>query len=264
MFDPSIGTWVSRDPLGFEAGDADLYRYCGNGPTNFVDPSGMDEYGIPNFGDPERERWHRYSRSPTDIPTEDPKYLALQSQAKTTTPDGIPYIRDTRPNPMNPERLRSPEIIGPGRLLVPNNAAVLYSDRLDEFKTWWDQIPKGTIITSVGSWIDIASFLGTQAAGSIQALFLSGHSSGSGGGIRGSSGGMNANNLREEQFAIIDKILAPNAPIVIAACGTENTDESMQAMADRLRRPVYASTASTVLGAQTDGNWVVYRPKTDK
>jgi hypothetical protein len=52
MFDPSIGTWVSRDPLGFEAGDADLYRFCGNDPTNHDDPSGMDPENETSRGAP--------------------------------------------------------------------------------------------------------------------------------------------------------------------------------------------------------------------
>jgi RHS repeat-associated protein len=43
-YDPAIGKWTSMDPLGFESGDADLYRYVGNGPTNAVDPSGLVEY----------------------------------------------------------------------------------------------------------------------------------------------------------------------------------------------------------------------------
>jgi hypothetical protein len=29
------------DPLGYEAGDANLYRYVGNSPTNWIDPSGL-------------------------------------------------------------------------------------------------------------------------------------------------------------------------------------------------------------------------------
>ena len=41
MYDPSIGRWLEMDPLGFEAGDANLYRYVGNGPTNWTDPSGL-------------------------------------------------------------------------------------------------------------------------------------------------------------------------------------------------------------------------------
>ncbi len=41
MYDPSIGRWLEEDPLGFEAGDANLYRYVGNGPTNCVDSNGL-------------------------------------------------------------------------------------------------------------------------------------------------------------------------------------------------------------------------------
>ncbi len=43
-YDPQTGQFLSHDPLGFAAGDPNLYRYCGNGPTNFTDPSGMYEY----------------------------------------------------------------------------------------------------------------------------------------------------------------------------------------------------------------------------
>ncbi|REJ67373.1 MAG: RHS repeat-associated core domain-containing protein [Planctomycetota bacterium] len=41
-FDPVTGRWASEDPIGFAAGDANLYRYVGNGPTNGVDPTGLD------------------------------------------------------------------------------------------------------------------------------------------------------------------------------------------------------------------------------
>src|SRR5262249_43019230 len=34
------GRWVSVDPIGFEAGDYNLYRDLKNGPTNATDPSG--------------------------------------------------------------------------------------------------------------------------------------------------------------------------------------------------------------------------------
>ena len=33
---------MSQDPLGYEGGDTNLYRYCGNSVTNTVDPSGLD------------------------------------------------------------------------------------------------------------------------------------------------------------------------------------------------------------------------------
>jgi uncharacterized protein RhaS with RHS repeats len=41
MYDPTIGRWLSEDPIGFEAGDANKVRYVGNGPINATDPSGL-------------------------------------------------------------------------------------------------------------------------------------------------------------------------------------------------------------------------------
>jgi RHS repeat-associated protein len=43
---PTLGRWISQDPIGFEAGDANLYRYVGNGPGNRLDSLGTD--WIPN------------------------------------------------------------------------------------------------------------------------------------------------------------------------------------------------------------------------
>jgi hypothetical protein len=34
---------ISKDPIGFAAGDVNQYRYVGNGPTNATDPSGLEE-----------------------------------------------------------------------------------------------------------------------------------------------------------------------------------------------------------------------------
>jgi hypothetical protein len=36
-----LGRFLSPDPIGFAAGDANLYRYVGNTPTNLTDPSGL-------------------------------------------------------------------------------------------------------------------------------------------------------------------------------------------------------------------------------
>ncbi len=36
------GRWLSEDGDGFSAGDVNLRRYVGNGPTNYTDPSGRD------------------------------------------------------------------------------------------------------------------------------------------------------------------------------------------------------------------------------
>jgi hypothetical protein len=36
------GRWLAQDPLGFDGGDSNLYRYVNNQPTEARDPSGMD------------------------------------------------------------------------------------------------------------------------------------------------------------------------------------------------------------------------------
>ena len=40
-YDASIGRWMSQDPLGFDAGDSNLYRYVNNRPDLATDPSGL-------------------------------------------------------------------------------------------------------------------------------------------------------------------------------------------------------------------------------
>jgi hypothetical protein len=55
MFDPRIGRWLSEDPIGFQAGDTDLYRYVGNSLANLTDPSGL-------VGDRNRELTERQRR----------------------------------------------------------------------------------------------------------------------------------------------------------------------------------------------------------
>jgi len=42
VYSPTLGRWLSNDPLGFEAGDANTFRYVGNGPGNKVDPMGKE------------------------------------------------------------------------------------------------------------------------------------------------------------------------------------------------------------------------------
>lgn len=52
MFDPSVGRWNTPDPIGFETGDPNLYRYVGNSPTNFTDPSGQERHPRGAFDQP--------------------------------------------------------------------------------------------------------------------------------------------------------------------------------------------------------------------
>jgi RHS repeat-associated protein len=40
-YDAAIGRFVSQDPMGFAAGDTNVYRYVGNAPTDDTDTSGL-------------------------------------------------------------------------------------------------------------------------------------------------------------------------------------------------------------------------------
>ena len=39
-YDPSIGRFLSKDPISFDGGDTNLYGYVANDPINFRDPTG--------------------------------------------------------------------------------------------------------------------------------------------------------------------------------------------------------------------------------
>jgi RHS repeat-associated protein len=42
VYSPTLGRWLTNDPLGFSAGDVNTFRYVGNGPGNGLDPIGLD------------------------------------------------------------------------------------------------------------------------------------------------------------------------------------------------------------------------------
>ncbi len=50
-YDPHIGRFVSKDPIGFAGGDANLYSYALQDPINLIDPSGLLFNGAVNAGE---------------------------------------------------------------------------------------------------------------------------------------------------------------------------------------------------------------------
>ncbi len=40
-YDPSLGKFLSKDPLSFNGGDVTLYNYVQNNPVNWIDPTGL-------------------------------------------------------------------------------------------------------------------------------------------------------------------------------------------------------------------------------
>jgi RHS repeat-associated protein len=45
-YDPRTGRWISQDPLSFDGGDSNLYRYVSNNPTNGTDASGLEDFTL--------------------------------------------------------------------------------------------------------------------------------------------------------------------------------------------------------------------------
>jgi RHS repeat-associated protein len=89
-YDPATGRWISEDPIGFNAGDPNLYRYVGNSPTNFTDPSGLDP--VDSGWESERQKiidgsrtWFKwYQKHGKGFPAED---CDLQAIDAATDPD---------------------------------------------------------------------------------------------------------------------------------------------------------------------------------
>jgi RHS repeat-associated protein len=50
MYDPKLARFLQTDPIGYDSGDLNLYRYCGNNPLNLVDPTGLETIIIHGIG----------------------------------------------------------------------------------------------------------------------------------------------------------------------------------------------------------------------
>ena len=48
VYNSELATWMTEDPIGYAGDPSNLYRYVGNSPTNYVDPTGMDRYMVTN------------------------------------------------------------------------------------------------------------------------------------------------------------------------------------------------------------------------
>jgi uncharacterized protein RhaS with RHS repeats len=49
-YDGRIGRWLSKDPIGFDGGDMNLYGYVLGDPVNFFDPRGLYDVAVGGGG----------------------------------------------------------------------------------------------------------------------------------------------------------------------------------------------------------------------
>jgi RHS repeat-associated protein len=47
-YSPDLQRFVNRDPIRYDAGDVNLYRFVGNNPVNELDPIGLKMFKMPD------------------------------------------------------------------------------------------------------------------------------------------------------------------------------------------------------------------------
>ena len=82
FYDSNNGRFLSEDPVGFSAGDTNLYAYVRNAPVNFVDPSGLQPSSTPMLPFPFNSQMSLVPSEPSPVPI---AYPSTRSDSSTTT-----------------------------------------------------------------------------------------------------------------------------------------------------------------------------------
>jgi RHS repeat-associated protein len=144
-YDSHTGRWISMDPLGFQAGDVNLYRYVENNSMNWTDPSGLVPpdhvpVGFPEKLPPTKDYILSDNRSPR-LPRHPLKeFKGPVGEAGYLNFEGNGLLQDAQKKP--PRRVIPGEIqwicpVYPGR--------TLYFTDADNFRGRYlgDKLPKG-------------------------------------------------------------------------------------------------------------------------
>ncbi len=108
-YDPRVGRWTSKDPIGFSGNDANLFGYVMSDPVNMIDPSG--QYLIPTlrrllsdlFTPPPLNRDENRDSDGDgleDWRDPNPHFPAPHGSPADSDGDGIPDYQD--PDPLGP------------------------------------------------------------------------------------------------------------------------------------------------------------------
>ncbi|OMH25755.1 RHS repeat-associated core domain-containing protein [Motiliproteus sp. MSK22-1] len=81
-YDPTIQRFISRDPIGFESGDCNFYRYVENNPNNLIDPLGFKSANCSDKAKKNRKDKYTKVKNRLFDTRRVAKNLALKSAAK--------------------------------------------------------------------------------------------------------------------------------------------------------------------------------------
>ncbi|MGL4422870.1 MAG: RHS repeat domain-containing protein, partial [Gemmataceae bacterium] len=88
-YSPTLGRWVTMDPIGYQAGDVNLYGYVGSNPIIYVDPLGSDRW----YYDPNDTNRNSNVISNPIIDTYEPRQYYCENLSYLPSLSGI-YIRE--------------------------------------------------------------------------------------------------------------------------------------------------------------------------
>ncbi len=87
-YDPTIGRFISPDPLGYAGGDVDLYGYCLDDPINFVDRLGLSETSEASEEDEEESTNDKEKKDSQDEKNNEQKSKKNDQDTKDDSQDG--------------------------------------------------------------------------------------------------------------------------------------------------------------------------------
>ncbi|MDD3596773.1 RHS repeat-associated core domain-containing protein, partial [Sulfuricurvum sp.] len=112
-YDPTIRRFITPDPIGFLGGDTNFYRYVGNDPINYTDPSGLSGLtALLDQHNPLKDLVEWWNATPdTSIPTTSIPNSTIV-QGKTNTQTNKPKTVQTTPKTAQTNKGDGGKVIG--------------------------------------------------------------------------------------------------------------------------------------------------------
>jgi RHS repeat-associated protein len=131
-YDPATCRWMSKDPLGYFAG-VNLYRYVGNNPTNWTDPTGLIDWS-------EWPNWVRRDISPGALDDAIKKAREMEHTTQLRELMKAKKILEQQPRLIQKgSRIRMRRGGGPSRCITPLSPGSILFDVIEIYiRSWRD------------------------------------------------------------------------------------------------------------------------------